>query len=98
MMFSREDLIEGTGATVLKCTDIDDNASFNISTDTRTIQKGDIYLPLKGETFDGENFIDKALESGAVGYFTTGDKIFNKANFALKVPDTKEAYLKLAKL
>lgn len=98
MMFSREDLIEGTGANVLKCTDIDDNASFNISTDTRTIQKGDIYLPLKGETFDGENFIDKALESGAVGYFTTGDEIFNEANFALKVPDTKEAYLNLAKL
>ena len=91
-------MIEGTGATVLKCTDIDDNASFNISTDTRTIQKGDIYLPLKGETFDGENFIDKALESGAVGYFTTSDEIFNKANFALKVPDTKEAYLNLAKL
>lgn len=91
-------MIEGTGATVLKCTDIDDNASFNISTDTRTIQKGDIYLPLKGETFDGENFIDKAIESGAVGYFTTGDEIFDGAKLALKVSDTKEGYLNLAKL
>lgn len=91
-------MIEGTGATVLKCTDIDDNASFNISTDTRTIQKGDIYLPLKGETFDGEKFIDKAIESGAVGYFTTGDEIFDGANLALKVSDTKEGYLNLAKL
>ncbi len=91
-------MIEGTGATVLKCTDIDDNVSFNISTDTRTIQKGDIYLPLKGETFDGEKFIDKAIESGAVGYFTTGDKIFDGAKLALKVSDTKEGYLNLAKL
>lgn len=98
MMFSREDLIEGTGATVLKCTDIDEKSSFNISTDTRTIQKGDIYLPLKGETFDGEKFIDKALEMGASGYFTTSDEVFDNAKLALKVPETKEAYLNLAKL
>ena len=40
---------------------------FTFSTDTRSIKPGDIYIPLKGEKFDGENFIAKALEAGASG-------------------------------
>jgi len=69
---------------------------FNISTDTRTIQKGDIYLPLKGANFDGEKFINKALEAGAAGYFTTDGEIYDDALLVLKVSDTKEAYLRIA--
>ena len=46
----------------------------NFSTDTRTIKKGDFYIPLKGETFDGEKFIDTAVEAGAVGYLYTNDE------------------------
>lgn len=67
--------------------------SFEISTDTRTIKNGDLYLPLKGATFDGENFCDKAVELGAVGCFYTKEK---PCNFAIKVDDTLKAYLKLA--
>ena len=68
----------------------------NISTDTRTIKKGDFYIPLKGEKFDGEKFIAQAVESGAIAYVYTNDE--NKVDGALgiKVDDTKEAYLKLA--
>ena len=36
-----------------------------ISTDTRTIQKGDLYIALKGERFDGHDYIEKAFENGA---------------------------------
>lgn len=83
------DLISATGAAVLdKSIDIDSDV--RISTDTRTIQKGDFYLPLKGASFDGEKFIDQAIEKGAVGAFCTGD------NGTLRVKDTLEAYLKLA--
>ena len=65
-----KDLIETTGAKVLKETD--ENLEVHISTDTRTIQKGDFYLPLKGATFDGEKFITDAMNKGAVGSFCTG--------------------------
>lgn len=94
-MFNREELIEAAGAQCLKC-ECGSDTAFNISTDTRTIQKGDIYLPLKGANFDGEKFIDKALEAGAAGYFTTGGEIYANAAIVLKVSDTKEAYLSLA--
>ena len=95
MMFSKEELIKATGAVVIRDS-LKGNESFNISTDTRTIKSGDIYLPLKGETFDGEKFIDKAVEAGADAYFTTSGEIIDGAGLILKVSDTKDAYLKIA--
>ena len=83
-----KDLITASGAKVLK--EIDEELDVNISTDTRTIKKGDFYLPLKGASFDGEKFIGQALEKGAVGAFSTGEE------GTLQVNDTLEAYLKLA--
>ena len=82
------ELIVVTGAKILK--DVDEDLDVRISTDTRTIKSGDFYLPLKGASFDGEKFIDQALDKGAVGAFCTGD------NGTLQVNDTLEAYLKLA--
>lgn len=93
-MFNKEDLIRITGAKVLKDNGCD--IDFNISTDTRTICANDIYLPLKGEIFDGEKFIDKAIENGAKGYLTTGDVVFDGADLVLKVEDVKDAYMKIA--
>lgn len=38
---------------------------FGISTDTRTIRQGEAFLALKGENFDGHNFIETAIAKGA---------------------------------
>ena len=37
-----------------------------ISTDTRTIKPGDLFIPIKGPKFDGRKFIPEALRKGAV--------------------------------
>ena len=87
-----KELIEATGAKVHGV--IDENIDVNISTDTRTIQRGDFYLPLKGVSFDGEKFIEQAIEKGAVGAFCTNSE--NKCGYLLEVEDTLQAYLKLA--
>jgi len=42
----------------------------NISTDSRNIKQGDLFIPLIGERFDGHNYIASALEHGAVGSLT----------------------------
>lgn len=89
-----EEIISASGAQVIKTIETIDN--IEISTDTRTIKKGDFYLPLKGANFDGENFLDKAIESGAIGCFVTRDSYPEKAHIILKVSDTLETYLKLA--
>ena len=88
---------------IIKCTDAqvlyqkDTQGTFDISTDTRKLKKGDVYLPLRGENYDGHNFIDKALEVGARGYFTQDKFKINKdADFVLLVKNSLVAYLKLA--
>lgn len=43
-----------------------------ISTDTRKIAPGSIFFALKGENFDGNTFVDQALEAGAA-YAVTDD-------------------------
>ena len=97
------ELIQATNAKVFGS--YDEDVEVRISTDTRTIQKGDIYLPLKGASFDGEKFIDQALEKGAIGAFCTAIENHPTSTlplkerelcFLLQVPDTLIAYLQLA--
>ena len=37
-----------------------------VSSDSRTIAPGDLFVALKGDNFDGSEFIEKAIQSGAV--------------------------------
>ncbi|WP_333613434.1 Mur ligase domain-containing protein, partial [Psychrobacter sp.] len=41
-------------------------SSTRIATDTRTIKAGDIFLALTGDNFDGHDYLDIAIEKGAV--------------------------------
>lgn len=78
----------------------------NYSKDTRTIQKGDTYLAIKGENFDGNLFWKQALEKGAdcvivseeIAYDEEKDKETLKGKTIIKVEDTLEALYKIAEL
>ena len=96
MKFSIKQLAEITNAEILK-SDIKEDLLFEISTDTRTIGKNNVFIPIIGQKFDGHNFIENALENGVMGYFTSKKIISNKAKFVLLVEDTLTAYLELAK-
>ena len=95
MMFKLDEIIEASGAELVKNTSESDD--FKISTDTRKINKGELYLPLKGASFDGENFLAQAVEKGAEGCFITKDDYPEDAKIVLKVKDTLAAYLSLAR-
>jgi len=95
-----DEIIEVTGAKILYKTSTE--GVFDLSTDTRKIDetnsKSTIYLPLRGENYDGHNFIDKAVEKGVRGYFTQERYKINKnADFVLYVKNTLTAYLELAR-
>jgi UDP-N-acetylmuramoyl-tripeptide--D-alanyl-D-alanine ligase len=69
-----------------------------VSTDSRTLQAGDLFVPLRGENFDGHKFIQQAAECGAVGAMVE-EKWSGKTqeNFALvRVADTLIGYQALA--
>ena len=45
----------------------------NISTDSRALQPGDLFIPLRGERFDGHDFLDAALSVGVAGALIARD-------------------------
>lgn len=53
----------------------------NISTDSRSIKQGDIFFALKGENFDGNEFVFKAIEQGASLVVCDNKKIKQRDNF-----------------
>ena len=69
-----------------------------VSTDSRTLQAGDLFVPLRGENFDGHRFIEQAAERGAAGAMVEESwKVSTPTNFALiRVSDTLVAYQSLA--
>src|SRR5205814_10332356 len=69
-----------------------------ISTDSRTIKRGELFVALRGENFDGHNFIEAVAMSAAAGAivdFNWNGKV--PQNFALiRSNDTLRAYQQLA--
>ncbi len=95
MKFTIDEIVKATDAVILKCQN--NSGLFTVSTDSRTIEYNEIYLPLKGPNFDGHDYIADAMEKGARGFFTSSKrKKHENAKFILYVKDTLKAYLKLA--
>ncbi len=61
-------------ADVLKCPHHGPDAVFTgVCHDTRRLQPGDLYVAIKGERFDGHNFLAEAIGAGAVGALLARD-------------------------
>ena len=73
----------------------DDELVFSgVSTDTRTIEPGMLFIPIRGENFDGHKFIDKAIENGAAAVLTELGGEYSVP--AVRVEDTRRAMGRLA--
>ena len=69
-----------------------------VSTDSRTIDPGELYIPLVGEVFDGRIFIKECEEKGAKAFLIDNPEKINK-NVTIPyilVDDTKKALQDLA--
>ena len=70
-----------------------------VSTDTRTIQQGDLFIALKGENFDGVKFVAQAARAGAVAAVVNQDsglRVQDAGVPLIFVEDTRLALGKLA--
>ena len=68
-----------------------------ISTDSRKMEAGSLFLPWRGERFDGHDFIDSAMENGAEGCLTAVvPAALQEGKFYIKVEDTRVALKELA--
>lgn len=78
--------------------EFEDTIIEGVSTDSRTIDPGELYIPLVGEVFDGRIFIKECEEKGAKAFLV--DNV-NKINKNVTIPyilvdDTKKALQDLA--
>jgi UDP-N-acetylmuramoyl-tripeptide--D-alanyl-D-alanine ligase len=69
------------------------------SIDSRTIRPGDLFFAVKGEKMDGHDFVQQALEKGAVAAVVAGYKLagFSSQSGLIVVEDTLLALQLLAK-
>jgi UDP-N-acetylmuramoyl-tripeptide--D-alanyl-D-alanine ligase len=72
----------------------EDREFLAVSSDTRTIKPGDLFVALKGEKFDGASFAEKAIKAGAAGVMVNAGA--SNAVPAIHVEDTRIALGKLA--
>ncbi len=76
----------------------DKNAFFDgVSTDTRNIKAGQLFIALKGPRYDAHDFLSQAVAAGVRGVIVSKDlKITPKDSFVIKVDDTRTALKLLA--
>lgn len=91
-------LLEAVDGTLLgSFGDLDATVS-EVSTDSRKIEPGCLFIPLEGERFDGHSFINSALEEGAAGCLTAREReSYLPGKFYIKVRSTQRALWELAR-
>ncbi|MFH1903410.1 MAG: UDP-N-acetylmuramoyl-tripeptide--D-alanyl-D-alanine ligase, partial [Candidatus Omnitrophota bacterium] len=79
----------------------------SVSIDTRSLKRGDFFIPIAGDNFDGHTFIPAAVAKGASGslfasgkftspHLTSGERRGEGKFVLIEVPDTKKALLAIA--
>lgn len=69
---------------------------FGLENDSRKIKKGDLFIAEEGFTVDGHDFINKAIEGGAVALVVEKDVIVSEDITIIKVKDSVDALAKFS--
>jgi UDP-N-acetylmuramoyl-tripeptide--D-alanyl-D-alanine ligase len=95
MMFTLEEVKKAVGGRLVSKTDAIVFATSieinGVSTDTRTIKEGELFIALQGENFDGNKFLSMAMEKGASALITNDENAIPDGAVAIVVNDTVEA-------
>ncbi|MDP6685518.1 MAG: UDP-N-acetylmuramoyl-tripeptide--D-alanyl-D-alanine ligase, partial [Candidatus Omnitrophota bacterium] len=81
-MFTVKDILVATKARLFSGSE--DDILKGVCTDTRRLKKGELFLAIKGERFDGHNFILDAVSKGARGVLAQDGCIVNSK---FRLPD-----------
>ena len=92
-MFTISDILKATGGKLISG-DGTGNIT-QINTDTRVIKEGMLFVALIGDSFDGNNYVQQAVNAGAIGCVVSKE-VTADTNLIL-VPDTTIALGQIAK-
>lgn len=70
--------------------------ALGLTTDTRHVKSGEIFLALVGEKFDGHDFVSEALKQGAIAIVVNRPMSLDAAIAQFVVQDTLHAYQQIA--
>ncbi len=91
-----KDLQRAVEGEFIGALDHDQRVCFSsVSTDTRTLKPGALYIAIKGERFDGHDFIAQAIQQGAVAVLVS--EVVKSIVPAILVDDTTLALGRFAK-
>ena len=96
-MWRLEDIIAAVKGTVLKK---DREVFAGISTDSRAIGEGELFIPIVGKSFDGHSFIEQALKISRGGTLCRNDypgPLADAPGTVILVEDTNQALLDIAR-
>ena len=72
-----------------------------VSIDSRGLARGDVFVAIRGERFDGHRFVDEAMRKGAVGVIVSDDRAARPEGgshvFVIVVGDTTRALQLIAR-
>lgn len=91
--FTPAEVARATGGTLVR----DGKPLTGVSTDTRTIAPGALYVALRGESFDGHRFLPRATAAGAGGVLISSAGDLPPSGSAVRVADTRAALGALAR-
>ncbi|MGH7166250.1 MAG: Mur ligase domain-containing protein, partial [Nitrospiraceae bacterium] len=109
-LFTVEEVLEITNAHVVSGRSVNGRriGIRRLCTDSRQVRAGDLFVALKGEHFDGHQFVEAAVRSGAVGAVVqdrfrptslekrTSHRPGPAASILLGVPDPLRAFQQMA--
>ncbi|MBR1579908.1 MAG: UDP-N-acetylmuramoyl-tripeptide--D-alanyl-D-alanine ligase [Selenomonadaceae bacterium] len=96
MYLTTDELLNATDARLVRG---GDNNFGSVITDSRKLKSGCLFVALKGDRFNGEDFAIEAINKGAAGVIVSSDcdpKNIPGSGVVLTVDDTLKAYQKLA--
>jgi UDP-N-acetylmuramoyl-tripeptide--D-alanyl-D-alanine ligase len=90
LKFTKGELISGNKDAEIK----------KISTDSRTVEKGDLFVAIKGDNFDGHDFIRDVIAKGVSGVIVNNPFCISLqfAGIVIKVSDTVKALGDIARI
>ena len=94
-------LIEVTGGELVGASASTRRRVTGFSTDTRSLTKGEVFIAIKGENFDGHDFVKEGEKAGAQGAIVSNDWYLVNRRKTWKMPlivvrDPLEAYGRIA--
>ncbi|MGH7662215.1 MAG: UDP-N-acetylmuramoyl-tripeptide--D-alanyl-D-alanine ligase, partial [Vulcanimicrobiaceae bacterium] len=93
MKFTFDEIVRATGGSPTR--ELGKEA-MRICTDTRALERGDVFVALKGENFDGHDFVADAFANGAALAIVSRASEIPEGLAGLVVSDTLLAYMALA--